>query len=287
MEKAALEEFYSSTDGPNWRTNENWLTGDPCLNYWYGVMCNKFGQVISIHLFENSLTGVIPDSIVDLTYLTTFNIFNDGREYEGVDNVYKNTITTWNPKIHELMLLQEINFMYLDMTGTIDVTFNNLVKLRAINLTKNLLSGSLPDNFSNMPALEYIQLSFNDFSGSIPTSLIGLQKLKFIEITNNQLAGAIPIITSQELYAIDLTSNSLSGDFPMEYFSTTSYPKLQYVNANLNNIAMPSHCLQYVYCFKDVLNNMEDGDIIATLDEATKTLINSATDVEVEAEIQF
>ena len=42
-EKQALEEFYDATNGPSWRFKDNWLVGDPCLNGWFGVRCNKAG----------------------------------------------------------------------------------------------------------------------------------------------------------------------------------------------------------------------------------------------------
>jgi hypothetical protein len=278
-EKTALEEFYTATDGPNWRFNSNWLTGDPCINLWYGVMWNKFGQIISIHLFENALTGVIPYSISNLQHLITFNIFNDAREYEGTDNIYKNTITTWNPKIHFLPHLQELNFMHLDMSGSLDSTLANLSQIRHLNLNFNLLSGSLPDVFDSFINLEYLQLAHNSFSGDIPASLVPLLKLRYLEMNNNQLTGSVPILLSQELVGIELTENLLSGSFPMEYF-TSGYDKLDFVNINLNDITMPDHWSKYVYWFKNVMNGLEDGDSIVTLDAATQAFIDSAAEKE-------
>ena len=38
-ERGALVDFYNSLHGPNWSSNTNWLTGDPCLNAWSGVYC--------------------------------------------------------------------------------------------------------------------------------------------------------------------------------------------------------------------------------------------------------
>jgi hypothetical protein len=37
----ALEDFYTSTNGPTWYESYNWLEGDPCTNYWYGVTCDN------------------------------------------------------------------------------------------------------------------------------------------------------------------------------------------------------------------------------------------------------
>lgn len=42
----ALTDLYISTNGPSWKTQTNWLEGDPCSNQWYGVTCNN-------HAFTN------------------------------------------------------------------------------------------------------------------------------------------------------------------------------------------------------------------------------------------
>ena len=36
-ERSALVDFYWGFNGHEWRMYDNWLTGDPCLNQWYGV----------------------------------------------------------------------------------------------------------------------------------------------------------------------------------------------------------------------------------------------------------
>ena len=227
-------------------------------------------------MFENSLTGTIPDSIVYLTHLLTFNIWNDGREYEGDDNLKKNTITIWNSKIHECLFLEEINFINLQMSGTLDISFNNLKRLKIINLTFNNMSGALPDNFGNMPLLEYVQLSHNSFSGNIPLTLISLPKLKFVELNSNQFTGSAPVFLSQELVGLELSDNSLTGAFPLAYFSVATYQKLEFINVLFNGIVVPEHCLKYMYCFKNAMIDTIDGDLMATLNATTKSFIEAA-----------
>ena len=36
---AALKDFYTQTGGPRWRRSDRWLTGEPCVDRWYGVQC--------------------------------------------------------------------------------------------------------------------------------------------------------------------------------------------------------------------------------------------------------
>jgi hypothetical protein len=109
-EKDALADFYHTTNGEFWRNNENWLSGDPCTNIWFGVTCNKKGNIIALHFFENHLDGILPDSISNLIYLKHFTIANDGREHEGVANNNMNSIYVWNDAITGITSLEEINF---------------------------------------------------------------------------------------------------------------------------------------------------------------------------------
>lgn len=38
-ERTALRDLYLATGGDFWRRSDNWMTGDPCLNDWFGISC--------------------------------------------------------------------------------------------------------------------------------------------------------------------------------------------------------------------------------------------------------
>lgn len=86
LEKCALVSFYDTLNGDNWRFNDNWLVGDPCVNQWYGVGCNTEGNIISLHFFENHMVGAFPDEFEYLVHLKHWSIFNGDTEYEGEAN---------------------------------------------------------------------------------------------------------------------------------------------------------------------------------------------------------
>ena len=44
----ALTDLYTSTNGPSWNNQTNWLEGDPCSNQWYGVTCNYASSVTQL-----------------------------------------------------------------------------------------------------------------------------------------------------------------------------------------------------------------------------------------------
>lgn len=47
-QREALIDFYSATGGTTWRNNSNWGIGDPCLNHWFGVMCQDDDRIVSL-----------------------------------------------------------------------------------------------------------------------------------------------------------------------------------------------------------------------------------------------
>ncbi len=46
-ERSTLVDLYDSTNGPYWKYNQNWLSGDPCSNQWSGVTCDSAGTHVT------------------------------------------------------------------------------------------------------------------------------------------------------------------------------------------------------------------------------------------------
>src|SRR5689334_22888214 len=69
----ALVDLYNSTNGPNWKFNNNWLTNNP-VRTWQGVYAPDSTRVIALFLENNHLTGTIPASIGNLTQLTNIDL---------------------------------------------------------------------------------------------------------------------------------------------------------------------------------------------------------------------
>lgn len=71
-ERAALIDLYQSTDGPHWKNTSGWLEGPGTECDWYGVTCagiQSEGYVVSLSLFDNNLSGTIPETLAQLTRL--------------------------------------------------------------------------------------------------------------------------------------------------------------------------------------------------------------------------
>lgn len=73
IERARLIELYNSTNGDSWVDNTNWCSEEP-LNEWYGIKTDKSGNVTSINLSNNNLTGEANVNFYDFPSLTSFNI---------------------------------------------------------------------------------------------------------------------------------------------------------------------------------------------------------------------
>lgn len=71
LEQQALKDLYDSTDGPNWIVRDGWDFSDPNANpcSFRGVSCQGSNHVYSIHLSNNRLSGTIPSTIGQLTFL--------------------------------------------------------------------------------------------------------------------------------------------------------------------------------------------------------------------------
>ncbi len=75
LERKALIDFYTSTNGPNWMDKTGWIGNECSECSWQGVICDEWeSHVIALFLDSNNLTGSIPESISDLPYLYLFSV---------------------------------------------------------------------------------------------------------------------------------------------------------------------------------------------------------------------
>ena len=57
-----LESFYEATGGDAWDRNENWNSQET-LDEWFGVDTDEHGNVVSLRLSDNGLSGEIPEDL--------------------------------------------------------------------------------------------------------------------------------------------------------------------------------------------------------------------------------
>jgi len=142
IERNALVALYNSTSGVDWTENKNWLTDDPCLKEWYGVVCDQNENITQILLYSNNLEGAIPSELGNLTSLNYLLMYDN------------------------------------QLTGSIPAGLGNLANLEWMWLFNNQLNGPIPVQLGNLINLEQIDLAGNQLSGTVPATLMNLTTLK-------------------------------------------------------------------------------------------------------------
>jgi len=78
-----LERFYETTGGEQWDENENW-NSEESLNQWYGVDTDDEGEVVSLRLSENSLSGDTPEELLScLSELKELALWGNEEDLSG------------------------------------------------------------------------------------------------------------------------------------------------------------------------------------------------------------
>ena len=142
-DRAALTALYNATGGPSWTRSDNWLSAGP-LSDWYGVQVDTNGQVVSLTLGGNNLSGPMPDEIGDLANLTTLQLYTN------------------------------------NLTGPIPAELGKLTNLEILFLEQNDLSGRLPTELGQLGRLQSFWLTDNaGLTGGLPLSLIQVPLTQF------------------------------------------------------------------------------------------------------------
>jgi hypothetical protein len=218
VERNALLKFYSSTNGDSWTDDSGWggTLGSECD--WVGVTCSD-GNVTELALFQNNLTGTIPEELGDLKSLSALRL---------QDNALTGNIPATIGKLTNLTIIVLSNNKMI--TGSIPKEIGNLKNLTSLALSSNNLSGSIPAELGNLTKLTNLGLASNSLTGSIPKELGKLVNLQFLSLRKNSLSGNIPTELGNlvNLSSLKLDDNLLTGTIPAEL--------IKLVNLNVLNL---------------------------------------------------
>ena len=141
-DRDVLVSLYDSTDGGNWKRNDNWLSSKP-VGEWFGVVTDSAGRVIRLRLGDNSLNGPLSAELGDLSELKYLELTGN------------------------------------QLTGSIPPELGDLANLSGLWLDDNELAGPLPGELGDLGDLLGVWVDGNRLSGSVPTSFLDLELLFF------------------------------------------------------------------------------------------------------------
>ena len=258
IQYSALQDLYTSTNGPNWDPdcNFNWLFSSstnmvgssPC--HWPGITCNSQCEVTSLSLGECNLHGSIPSSIGNLVNLTSLSLY---------DNSLSRSIPS---SIGNLVSLQALGLYDNFLSGSIPSSIGSLANLTYLNLDSNHLYGSVPSSIGNLNNLYYLDLGYNQLSGSIPTSIEKLVNLAALILNNNNLDGSLSTTQLCNMHLLEimfLHENVFTGTIPSCIFSLPSLQGIKLSNnsgltGHLPSLITTSSSRKLQYVFLDSIN---------------------------------
>ncbi|KAJ6890854.1 hypothetical protein NC651_024380 [Populus alba x Populus x berolinensis] len=196
---------------------EIWLQG----NDFTGPLPDLSGLISleDLNLRDNSLTGVVPPSLLNISTLRVVNFTNN--KLQGPTPSFATTV--------DVDMIPGTNNFCLDNPGVAcNATVNVLLSVAknfgypasladswkgndpctstqawegitcaggdilVINLKKAGLSGTISSDFSLISRLQKLILSDNMLTGTIPDKLTSLSSLALLDVSNNELSGQIP-----------------------------------------------------------------------------------------------
>mmetsp|Transcript_45462 Transcript_45462/g.125493 ORF Transcript_45462/g.125493 Transcript_45462/m.125493 type:complete len:466 (+) Transcript_45462:127-1524(+) len=216
---SALSALYTEIGGADSSWN-NWMSGDPCDDYWYGITTSddSVTQVALTGMSSATSAATLPTQLGYLTDLKT------GLELSS--NSFVGTIPTQFGKLTNMQSCGKACFYNNELTGTLPSQLGQWTKLTAADglFAENSITGTVPSELGKWAELDSCGkgcLSDNQISGTIPTQLgqWGRNFSAGFAFDNNKMTGSLP---TQIGYLTSMTSelllegNSFTGSLPTE-----------------------------------------------------------------------
>nr|AAK58682.1 verticillium wilt disease resistance protein [Solanum lycopersicum] len=181
---------------------------------------------IYVDYSSNNLNNSIPTDIgKSLGFASFFSVANN-----GITGIIPESICNCS-------YLQVLDFSNNALSGTIPpCLLEYSTKLGVLNLGNNKLNGVIPDSFSIGCALQTLDLSANNLQGRLPKSIVNCKLLEVLNVGNNRLVDHFPCMlrNSNSLRVLVLRSNKFYGNLMCDV-TRNSWQNLQIIDIASNN----------------------------------------------------
>ena len=216
VQRYILAVLYFSTDGENWENCRADGTG-PCpaaanrylsssnVCQWFETECDVNGEIESIGLDDNSLSGVLPSELVSLQRLRVLQFDLNGGIGGMIPDAYG-----------DLSNLRILDLEFNALTGAIPENLYMATSLVELSLNSNFLVGDISPSVGDLQMLDVLQLDNNMIQGEIPPEIGELESLSFLTVNTNEITGVIPqtLANNTRLRTIAAQQNELRGPIP-------------------------------------------------------------------------
>lgn len=199
--REGLMEFYRATDGDHWSNNTNWGSDKP-ISEWFGVTTHDRPYVHTLDLGYNNLKGELPSR-------GTFAKMGPTSQYNLFENQLSGTIPEdW---VHNLSLwgiVVDVN----QLSGPLSAEFFEHPAFGRFEASGNNLTGSMPAGMARlMDNANVLNISGNDFSGDVPQEIVDHPRFNLCWDVIIPQRGHLnlPTIPGYRFPVVDLSGNKL------------------------------------------------------------------------------
>ncbi|XP_074326283.1 uncharacterized protein LOC141664267 [Apium graveolens] len=201
------------------------------------------------------------DSLVNSTRLKYLGLFENGLSGE-LPNSIVNLSTT----------LDQLDFFTNNIYGSIPQDIGKLFNMTRILLDQNMLTGSIPESICKIYKLGHLRLGDNNISGVIPSCISNFSGILILSLKDNMLHGSIPttLYNISSLQGLSLSSNHLSGVIPEQIIGLSSLNLGLHLHQNLLTGPLPSNIGRLIHLIELRLSdNKFTGEIPSSLGDCT------------------
>ncbi|KAL4352683.1 hypothetical protein GQ457_06G005710 [Hibiscus cannabinus] len=190
---------------------------DYSRNNFASSLPNNIGNHLSYTLFfslsNNGLTGVIPKSICDASYLQVLDLSENNLSGEIPECLFGRKVN-----------VGVLNLSGNNLSGKIPDAFPRNCSIQTLDVNGNALRGKIPKSLANCKRLEVLNLGNNRINDSFPCHLKSITSLRILVLRSNEFHGKIGCTANNvpwpKLQIVDIANNRFSGTLPYKCLKT-------------------------------------------------------------------